>query len=221
MGATAVMSESVLLHGYRYSVYNRIARVALHEKDVEYDTEEVDPFADDIPEDYLKRHPFGRVPVLSHGAFDVYETSAIVQYVDAAFDGPSLVPISAKPLARAAQVISILDSYGYRSMVRQVFAHRVFRPAIGEAGDETEITSGMETSMTVLRALNKIAEEGYVLNEERTTIADCHLAPMIAYFVQAPEGQDALGSYPALARWWSRVEPRESLRTTNPGLPNA
>lgn len=215
------MPKPVVLRGYRYSVYNRIARVALHEKGVKYDTEEVNPFANDIPEDYLKRHPFGRVPVLSHGAFDVYETSAIVRYVDAAFDGPSLVPTSAKPLTRATQVISILDSYGYRSMVRQVFAHRVFRPAIGEAGDETEITSGMETSMTVLRALNTIADEGYVLNKERTTIADCHLAPMIACFVQAPEGQYALGSYPALARWWDRVAPRESLQTTNPGLPDA
>lgn len=48
-----VMPKSVILRGYRYSVYNRIARLVLHEKGVDYDIEEVDPFATDIPEDYL------------------------------------------------------------------------------------------------------------------------------------------------------------------------
>ncbi len=188
------MSEPIFLRGYQYSVYNRIARVALHEKGVNYDTEEIDPFDDKIPADYLKRHPFGRVPVLSHGSFDIYETTAIVRYVDAAFDGPALVPTSIKPLTRAAQLISIMDSYGYHSMVRQVFAHRVFRPAVGEPSDEAEIKSGLEASRTVLAALNAIAEEGHILREGEVTIADCHLAPMIAYFVQAPEGQDGVDS---------------------------
>ncbi|MGK8236559.1 glutathione S-transferase N-terminal domain-containing protein, partial [Roseovarius sp. MS2] len=81
------MEHSVILRGYRYSVYNRIARVVLHEKGVAYETDEIDPFAPDVSEDYLKRHPFGRVPVLSHGEFDVFETSAISRYVNAAFGG--------------------------------------------------------------------------------------------------------------------------------------
>ena len=71
------MRRPVVLRGYRFSVYSHIARVALHEKGVSYETEEINPFAADISEDYLKRHPFRRVPVLSHGEFDIYETAAI------------------------------------------------------------------------------------------------------------------------------------------------
>lgn len=215
------MAKTVRLRGYRYSVYNRIARVALHEKGVAYDIEEVDPFKADIPNDFLKRQPFGRVPVLSQGTFDVYETSAIVRYVDAAFDGPSLVPSAPEPLARAAQVVSILDSYGYHPMVRQVFAHRVFRPAVGEQTDEAEVKAGLEASETVLTALNTIAAERLVLDDGAFTIADCHLAPMIAYFVQAPEGADALGNQSALFEWWERVSQRPSILTTDPGLPSS
>lgn len=213
------MPKSVILRGYRYSVYNRIARLVLHEKGVDYDIEEVDPFATDIPEDYLNRHPFRRVPVLSHGAFDVYETSAIARYVDAAFDGPGLVPIEAEPLARAAQVISIIDNYGYRPMVRQVFAHRVFGPAEGEQADETEIAAGLEAAQIVLGALNTIVMERLVLDGRNFTVADCHLAPMIAYFVQAPEGADALCRHSALADWWATVSKRTSIQMTDPGLP--
>ena len=213
------MTKSVLLRGYRYSVYNRIARVALHEKGVAHDIEEVDPFAAQIYNDFMKRQPFGRVPVLSHGTFDVYETSAIVRYVDVAFNGPILVPSAPEPFARAAQVVSILDSYGYRPMVRQVFEHRVFRPTAGEQADYAEVLAGLEASETVLTALNNIAAERLVLDGRTLTIADCHLAPMIAYFVQAPEGADALSNQPALSEWWESMSQRPSIQMTNPGLP--
>ena len=193
------MIKPIVLLGYQFSVYSRIARVALHEKGVPYETMEIDPFAVDIPKDYLKRHPFHRAPVLSHGEFDVYETTAIIRYIDAAFDGPALIPVEAESLTRVAQVVSILDSYGYRPMVRQVFAHRVFRPAIGEESDRTEVESGIEASLPVLQALNTLASEGHVLNGQAFTLADCHLAPMVAYFVQAPEGSKTLSEFSALA----------------------
>ncbi|WP_029064433.1 glutathione S-transferase family protein [Labrenzia sp. DG1229] len=213
------MSKSVVLRGYRYSVYNRIARIVLQEKGVDYKIEEINPFASDVPADYLERQPFCRVPVLSHGTFDVFETCAIARYVDAAFDGAKLVPVAARALARATQVISIVDSYGYRPMVRQVFAQRVFAPLEGHQADETEIAAGLDASQVVLDALNKIAVERLVLDGRNFTIADCHLAPMVAYFVQAPEGADALSRRSELAQWWASVSKRTSVRMTDPGLP--
>ena len=59
------MLSSVVLHGYRFSVYNRIAAMVLHKKGIAYEREEVDPFAPDLPAGYRKRHPFARVPVLA------------------------------------------------------------------------------------------------------------------------------------------------------------
>lgn len=214
------MEHSVILRGYRYSVYNRIALVALHEKGVVYETEEINPFAANVSEDYLKRHPFGRVPVLSNGEFDVFETSAITRYINTAFDGPELMPSKAEALARVTQVVSIVDSYGYRAMVRQVFAQRVFRPALGEFSDEAVITAGIDASHSVLSSLNTIAKEGRVLDGQNFTLADCHLAPMIGYFVQAPEGAAALKVYSELDDWWKTVSQRKSLHATEPGLPS-
>ncbi len=85
------MKEPVILHGYSYSVYNRVARLALELKGVSYDKIEVNPFSHIDPA-YLKLHPFGRVPVLSHGSFNIFETVAICRYVDNAFDGIELNP---------------------------------------------------------------------------------------------------------------------------------
>lgn len=212
------MAQDIALHGYRYSVYNRAARLALHHKDVAYTTVEVDPFSELDPA-YLSIHPFGRVPALTHGTFRIFETRAITRYVDHAFSGPPLQPSGAKALARVDQVTGIIDNYGYWPMVRQVFSQRVFSPLEGEPSDEDEIAAGLAASREVLAALDSIAEEGLVLNGRDFTLADCHLAPMIDYFVRADEGRDALSSYPDLLKWWERVSVMPVLQSTDPGLP--
>ena len=35
--------------------------------------------------DYLARHPFGRVPAFEHDGFAIYETQAILRYLDDVF----------------------------------------------------------------------------------------------------------------------------------------
>lgn len=209
------------LHGYRYSVYTRIVRVVLEEKGLSYETHEVDPFSGDLGPTYAGLHPFGLVPALSHGSFSLFETSVIARYIDAAFEGHPLTPSTATDIARMAQVIAITDTYGYRPMVRQVFAHRVFRPLVGETPCEAEISSGLAASREVLAALEAIAAEGKALSHGQVTLADCHLAPMVDYFVAAPEGLEMLHDFPALSAWWSQIEKRQSIVRTDPGRPRA
>lgn len=209
--------EMVELIGYRYSVYLRIARLVLDEKGVAFRHVEVDPFGA-IPPWYLALHPFGRVPVLRHGDFVIHETAAIGRYVDAAFDGPALVPTDARAAGRMQQVIGIVDSYGYRPMVRQVFAHGVFRPAAGEAGDRAEVMAGLEAGRLVLGALEGLAEGRWIAGDV-LSLADLHLGPMMAYFVAAPEGAAMLAGYPRLSAWWARMGARTAMIASDPGLP--
>ena len=204
---------SLVLHGYRYSVYNRIARLALAEKGVGYDRVEVNPFSPDMPESYRALHPFGRVPTLVHDGFVLYETGAIIRYVDRAFPGPPLQPTDPRALARMDQVIGIVDAYGYWPMVRQVFALRVFRGRTGQPVDEAEVSRGLAAAPKVLAALEPLVGE-------ELTLADLHLGAMVAYFVLAPEGATLLRHYPKLTRWWERVSARPSFAATDPGLPS-
>ena len=203
-------SAPVTLIGFRHSVYQRVVRVVLHEKGVPHEVEEVDPF-DVQAADWLRElHPFGRVPVLRHGGFDLYETAAITRYVDAAFDGPVLVPDDPRAAARMAQVIAIWDAYGYRPMIRQVFARRVFEPWEDEATNEAEIAAGLEDARPVLAALEGIAAEGIVLTGKAITLADCHGAAMLDYFARAPEGTVLLEAHPRLGAWWNTMRGRGS-----------
>ncbi|HET7575592.1 MAG TPA: glutathione S-transferase family protein [Sphingomicrobium sp.] len=209
------MTDRVLLHGYRYSAYTRIARLALRSKNVEHETIEVDPFAP-LSEAYLTLHPFGRVPALTHGAFELFETSAITRYVDRAFDGPPLQPERAAALARMDQVIAVIDAYAYWPMVRQIFSHAVFRPSFEEPSSREEVELGLKASAKILSFLDRVAGEGEVLTGRDMTLADCHLAPMIDYFVRAEEGKQSLSNHLALQRWWDQMSALEVLKATDP-----
>ena len=210
---------SLVLHGYRYSVYVRIARLALAEKGVAYDRVEVNPFSPDVPAAYLALHPFGRVPTLVHDGFALYETGAISRYIDRAFPGPKLQPEEAHALARMDQIIGVVDSYGYWPLVRQVFSHRVFRPAIGQPTDDAEVARGLVGAAKVLTALEALASPTAFLVGPALSLADLHLGAMTAYFTAAPEGTALLDRYPRLAGWWRRLQTRPSLPATAPGLP--
>ncbi|WP_227270899.1 glutathione S-transferase family protein [Roseobacter weihaiensis] len=206
------------LYGYEHSVYVRAVRLVLAEKKLSHHFEHIDPFDPDKSKACLARHPFGRVPSLNHGGFELYETSAIQRYLDVAFPQQPLTPACAKSVGRTVQVACITDAYGYWPMVRQVFAHRIFRPREGLETDEREITEGLVKAKPVLAALNEIAEEGRVLDGVTVTLADCHLAPMIAAFTSAPEGAEMLTGYPALAGWWTAWATRPSMQHTNTGF---
>ena len=209
------MADPVHLHGYRYSVYNRIARLVLLSKGVEHRTIEVNPF-DELSQDYLTLNPFGRVPVLTHGAFTLFETAAITRYVDRSFNGPALQPTNSAALARMDQVIGVIDADAYWPMVRQVASHGFFRPFLGEPSSREEVDIGLEAARKVLSFLDRVAGEGEILTGRDITLADCHLAPMIDYFVRAEEGAAALAAHPALQNWWDRVSGLDVLKATDP-----
>ena len=212
------MSDDVTLHGYHFSVYMRAARMALALKGVGWAEVEVNPFDEAGRAGLVALNPFGRVPVLVHGGFTLYETAAITGYVDRAFDGAPLMPEGAQAAARASQVMGIVDAYAYVPLVRQVFSHGVFRPAEGHQGSAEVVAEGLRVAPRVLGALEAIAAEGLVL-DGRLSRADCHLVPMVDAFSRHEAGAEMLEGFPALAGWWARVREEPVVVASDPGLP--
>jgi glutathione S-transferase len=90
------MSDPVVF-GFPRSTFVQIVRLVLTHKDVPYTFRDLEP--DMGKPTHLALHPFNRVPILQHGEFTVYETSAIVAYVEDTFDNVALRP--AEPRASA------------------------------------------------------------------------------------------------------------------------
>jgi glutathione S-transferase len=206
------------LTGFGDSVYTRAVRLALVEKDLAYDFTDVNPFSEDGQAALAGHHAFGRVPVLRHAALEVYETVAILGYLDDAFDGPRLTPLGAEARARMRQVMSIADAYVYWPLVRQVFSHGFYRLAIGMEAEQGALAKGMAQAPAVLDALENIAATRLVLTGREFTQADCLLFPMIDAFACVPEARDMLSERLRLNAWFTAVSERGSAFETRPTI---
>jgi glutathione S-transferase len=211
-------TDKPIVFGAPYSVYVRVVRLALEEKGIDYELVPVDIFAaDGPPAEHLARHPFGKIPAFEHAGFGLYETGAITRFVDEVFDGPALQPADPRNRARMNQIISILDSYAYRTLVWDIYVERVSRPASGEAADEERIAAALPKAEVCLFALSELMDEAPWLAGPTISLADLHAAPMFAAFRLAPEGKRLVGHHDRLGRWWDRVSARPSfLRTQVP-----
>ncbi|NRF71861.1 glutathione S-transferase family protein [Aquincola sp. S2] len=209
------VDHAAQLFGLERSVYTRIARLALEEKGVPYTLHETEIFGPGgVPAEHLARHPFGRIPVLQHGDFSLYETAAITRYVDEAFTGPPLQPSPPAERARMSQVIGLLDAYAYRPMVWGVFVERFSAPRAGRAPDEARIRAALPQVEQALRALQALAAGEAFLLRGGLSLADLHLFPMLCYFALTPDGDESLRSFPRLHDWLAMMSARPSVERT-------
>ncbi len=207
-----------MLYGAAYNVYVREVRLALAEKGVHYQLIELDLGAEEgAPANYLHHASFMRIPAFEHAGERLYEASAITRYIDEAFDGPALMPATARERARVNQVISIIENYGYGPMVWSIFVERCRAVVAGRLADEERIAAAVPQVAYALDALEEMTVGPHLIGEA-LTLADLHLAAMLAYGTLAPEGATLVESRPRLHRWWSAMKQRPSMRDTRSPL---
>jgi glutathione S-transferase len=205
-----------ILYGAAYNVYVRAVRLTLAEKGVGYQLVEMDLSDEEgAPANYLHSHTFMRIPAFEHEGFRLYEASAITRYVDEAFDGPPLMPLDVHARARVNHAISIVENYCYGPMVWVIFIERCRSALYGRSASEEKIAAAIPQVAFALDALEQMADvHGPHFMGRQLTLADLHLAAMLAYGTLAPEGADLVNARPRLKRWWADARKRPSLQDT-------
>src|SRR5438270_3274821 len=82
-------------------------RIALAEKDVEYESVEID--LDDRPAWIYEKNPLGKVPVLEEGEFVLPESAVIMEYLEERYPEPALLPSDPAERARVRLRIERFD----------------------------------------------------------------------------------------------------------------
>ncbi|HAF41401.1 MAG TPA: glutathione S-transferase family protein [Sphingobium sp.] len=86
--------------------------LALFEKGVAFDSHYLDLLNfDQHRPAYLAVNPLGTIPAMTHGVKVLTESTAIMEYVDEAFDGPSLMPADPVDRWRARWWMKFLDQW--------------------------------------------------------------------------------------------------------------
>lgn len=199
----------VTLYGAGYSVYTRIARLAMKEAGLAYHLEELDIFDKEaLPAAYLERHPFSKIPALEHEGFRLFETEAIVRYA-LDLSGPSaLLPADPRDRARCLQVQRIVDNYAYPTLVWGVFVEERERGQEGPLPPEV-----VARARLVLKVLEELRTGPCFLGQE-VTLADLWLAPVLVYFRMAPTGRVLLAELPGLVSWLDAMQARPAMVAT-------
>jgi glutathione S-transferase len=204
----------MIVHGVPGSPYVRSALLALEEKGAAYRLAAMG-MGDGKSAAHLARHPFGRMPVIEHGDFQLYETDAILRYLDAALPGPALRPTDLRQAARCDQVCGIVDWYLFPQATAIIGWQRIIVPMMGGKADEAAIAAAVPATRTVFGVLNGILGDKPFLAGGAVSIADLMAVPQLDYLAQTPEGADLLAGS-ALLGWLDRMRARPSLIATTP-----
>ncbi len=201
--------STLTLHGFPISTYVRTCRMAADEKGVAY---ELDPAEPQTPEQ-LAQHPWGKVPAMTHGDVKLYETTAIAEYIDDAFDGPALQPADVATRAKMHQHISVINCYLYPPSIVSIVIQRLVVPQQGGSADEDMIKAAIPKAEKALGVVNDALDDSEYLVGDSMTLADLFLLPITHYLsVTAPEGQDLLSKTPNINRWQEQMLQRESAK---------
>ena len=207
------MSEFVV-HSIPGSPFGRSVMAALEEKRASWRLAPVAPGTMRSAE-HLSRHPFGRVPVLEHDGFTLYETQAILRYLDRVLPKPALTPSDAKRQARMDQVMNINDWYLFHGVGNVIVLHRLIGPRLlGLPPDEAAIEAAMPKARTVFAELSRLLGEQQFFAGDALSLADLLVAPAMTFFAATPEWKELGAPHANLVAWLAQLEARPSMRAT-------
>ena len=204
-----------IVFGPAGSTYVWSVRLALAEKGVAHELIEV-PFGAHREEPHLSRHPFAKVPAFEHDGFALYETQAILRYIDEGFPVSPLQPTDLHQFSRMNQIIGIVDAYAWPAIAAGVLFNRMLAPRFGLPVDEAAIAAALPQARLCLSEFARLAGNQPFLAGEAITLADLMVSPLLWYFEKLPEGEGQMAEHPRLKAWLRRMEARQSFAVTRP-----
>jgi glutathione S-transferase len=163
---------------------------------------------------HLSRHPFGRIPAFEHDGWMLYETRAIMRYIDAVVPGPRLQPEEPRAAARMDQLMNITDWYVMPQVSVPITRNRVVAPRVNRPVDEDAIARALPTARICIAEIGRLLDGHPWMAGDALSLADLLLAAHLSMFAQAPEGAQTLQDHENLRGWLARIEARPSMAAT-------
>lgn len=199
-----------LLHHPR-STFARRVRLALLEKNIPFELVEIDMGAKQhkSPE-YLALNPYGRVPTIDDDGFVLYESSAILMYLEATRPTPALVPADPQGRARVDMHLRLADIQFARHVGTIIFPKRFLPEARWDKAAMAAAKVEIEKHLAVLEP--QLAGRDWLVGD-RFTLADLSYIPFIDFL-----GLMEIDPPPAVAAWVKRLLARPHVAETRPDI---
>lgn len=197
------------IYHHPFSTFARRVHIALLEKAIRHELVPVDMARrGHRAPDYLALNPYGRVPTLVEDGIVLYESAAILQYLEATHPLPPLTPADPRGRALVDMHIRLCDAQLARQTSTIIFPKR-FLPR--ERWDEAAMTQARDE---IERHLAIVEEQ---ISGREWMVADRYSLVEVAYtpFLHFLPLMD-ITPPPAVADWALRMAGRPAARQTVP-----
>ncbi|MEP7183548.1 MAG: glutathione S-transferase family protein [Betaproteobacteria bacterium] len=209
---------SLVLYYGSGSPYAWRVQLALEHKALPYERKVLSFAAGDTKKpEFLALNPRHRVPVIVDGDFVLYESNAIVEYLDDAYPatGARLFPVDVRARALARRLIQEVDNYFDKAVdpvIEQAFHTKT------EARDPAKLAAGRQAVIDEYALFTKAMAGDFLAGP--LSAADYAFYPLVAFMnrceIKLPDF-DADGMLtPALRAWKARIEALPYLDSTIP-----
>ncbi len=199
-----------MLQFYYTRVSNNARRVwvALLEKQLDFEPVLMNLDGDQFQEEFLKLNPFHHIPVIVDGGFRVFESLAILDYLEAKYPDPSLLPTDAQNMATVRMVELVMINEFQPATIA------LLRQSIDIPVEPQQLDKSKKQIDTVLRFLSDLLiKNGPYLMGQQLTLADIVAGTAIPTL---PVLGMPLDDYPTIQQWCDRLQERDSWQQTTP-----
>lgn len=203
--------SDVQIIGLPQSNFVWAVRIALAEKGVDHENIPVPPHSPEC----VAVHPLGKIPVLRHGGVALGESRAIIDYIDATFDGSPLVPVERNAALRSDTWTSIISTSIEPLLVRQYLLAYISPSTVDGQPDRAVIEALLPKVEAALDVLETALGSG-AIGADAFGRVDAYLVPILFYVRNMPEGGPMIAARPQLSAYLDRSLARPSVQATMP-----
>lgn len=206
---------AIIVHGAGFSTCTQRTLTTLAELNVnDYKLEFVDMMkgVHKSPE-FLKKQPFGQIPVLEDGDVQIFESRAIIRYLAEKFEGQG-TPLLGKTVKDKALVSQWLEveSQNYNPPTAQIVYQRVFSSMFGSSCNEDVVTEQVAKLEKVLDVYEAHLSNNKYLAGDFFSLADLSHLPYTYLLVNAAGKSDLITSRPHVSAWWNDISSRPTFQ---------
>src|SRR4051812_16640162 len=185
--------SDLVIYGFPGSTYVQIVRLVLAHKEVEYTFHDLETEMNSAA--HLALHPFEYVPIVKHGDFVLYESSAIVSYIDEGWPQFPLTPQTAQLRAKMNQWISAVNSYYYPQIIFHLSHEKTVFPKLGIAPDLRVVQAALPKIERALGVMEReLTDNRPFLIGDNVTLADFYMVPCLTSLSRIEEGKAMLAN---------------------------
>jgi glutathione S-transferase len=176
------------LCGFPISNYYNKVKLALLEKGVAFTEEHAATHSTD--EAILAASPLGKIPFLRTPEGGLCESQAILEYIDAAYPNPPLLPANLFAAAKVRELTTFLDLH-LELVARELYTQAFFGGTVSESA-QARVRKQLEKNIAAFKRLVKFAP---FAAGDTFTQADCSAfvnLPLVGMATKAIYGEDLL-----------------------------